>query len=619
MAKGSDVLSPNYGLYFDRPLLDIPAEALSDGMNFRIINRKLNNFNLGRRKFADWTLDGKILGIDNFFPRGLDEHLMFLTPKDIFRYNATVKKAVILTPRYQTGTLSVAAGSPILTGVGTAWIANAKEGDMILVGATDKTFLDDTGTQGNSWLPILSVDSDTQITLDTTGAEWTAAASGLAYTLRQCFTESDTETWDFDTFVNDGDTGNDLWFATNGTDPVVTWDGEADQVTIHPELGFVCETLATYSNMMIYGAITETTDGSYYPTSIINSEPGYPLHAGDNVTDPLSISGQFQVHSGTDAVMNLIPIGDNLVIYCEAHIVLAQFVGGDTAFIFRGSISDLGPIGKDAIADFGDYHEFIGSDTQYTFDGVTVDETNSQVMRAVLLSMDPLRLGETFGHFDESSGDLLWGVPLTSDPGAGTIGSPVQVAYVEHYLEDVPQEVDVPFSRRKFQFTATGFYERGEGSKWQDAANTWKNVNFAWNDQFSSLAAPLNIGGDENGQLWIFAQDQLDDGEPLPSYVHFGRRMTGSGRERNLVRRIYPYATDISGQTLDVNLYVSDHANGTATQVTNQQFSEDLPEGAHFVSPFRRGRFFEVEFASPQGTSWEIAGYDVDITPGGKR
>jgi hypothetical protein len=618
MAKANtQVLSPNYGLYLDRPRLDIAPEALADGMNFRIINKKINNFNLGRRKFANWTLDGKVTGVDNFFPRGLDEHLMFLTPKDIFRYNATVDKPVILTPRYETGTVAVTNGSPVITGTGTAWSTNAKEGDLILIGATGKTFLDDTGLSGTGWVEVLSVDSDTQITL-TTSPAW-ATSSGQAYTLRQTFTESDFASWDFDTFVNDGDSGDDLWFATNGVDDVVTWNGEADQVTVHPELGFTCETLATYSNMMIYGAITETSDGSYFPTSMINSEPGFPLHAGDNVTDPLSIAGQFQVHSGTDAISNLIPLGDNLVIYCEAHIVLAQFVGGDTVFIFRAAISDLGPISRDAIADFGDYHEFIGSDTQYTFDGVSVDETNSQVMRAVLLSMDPLRMDEAFGHFDESNGDLLWAIPLTTDAGVGTVGTPVETAYVEHYLEDIPNGIDTPFSKRSFKFTATGFYERSEGALWQDAALTWSNVNFAWNDQFNQLAAPLNIGGDENGQLWIFAQDQQDDGAGLPSFVRFGRRATGSGRERNLIRRVYPFASNISSHTLKVNIYVSDHAAGDATLATSLDFDETLVEGGHFVSPFKRGRYFEVEFASPTGTSWELSGYDVDVTNGGKR
>jgi hypothetical protein len=613
MAKTNSgaVLSPNYGLYFDRPALDIPLQALQDGMNFRIINRKLNNFNLGRVKFAAWTLGEKVRGIDNFFPRGLDEHLMFMTGHDIYRYDAITKLPVLLTPRYETGTVAVTNGSTTVTGTGTTWSTNAKAGDYIYIGATGQT--DPAAT----WYQVASVTSNTVLVLETAYAGSTA--SGQAYTLRQTFQVSDDSLWDFDTFVNDGDSGNDLWFATNGIDYPVTWDGTADEVTVHSELGFICGTLATYSNMMIYGEITEVATSEYFPTSIINSEAGFPLHAGDNVTDPLSISSQFQVHDGTDKIINLIPLGDNLVIYCEAHLVIAQFVGDVTVFIFRGAISDIGPIGRDAIADFGDYHEFIGSDTMYSFDGVSVSETNSQVMRAILLSMDPLRSFQTFGHFDESTGDLIWATPLTSDPGAGTIGERGVVAYVEHYLEDIPNGIDTPFSKRSFKFTVTGFYEKAEGQTWADAAKAWQDVNFAWNDQFSALAAPLNLGGDENGQIWIFGGDQFDDGNALPSFVKFGRRPTGTGRERNLLRRVYPFATASSGKTLDVNVYVADHAQGSGVQVASEPFDENLVEGGHFVSVFHRGRYFEVEFAQPGGEGWEVAGYDCDLTDGGKR
>jgi hypothetical protein len=371
--------------------------------------------------------------------------------------------------------------------------------------------------------------------------------------------------------------------------------------------------------MMIYGVITEVADGSYFPTSIINSEPGFPLHAGDNVTDPLSISGQFQVHSGTDKIVNLIPLGDNLIVYAYSHIVPTQFVGGDTTFIFRQSISDLGPISANAIADFGDSHEFIGSDTEYNFDGVSIQATNNQVMRNILLTIDPIRSDNCFGHFDESNGDLIWSVPQTTDPGSGEVLSPAQQAYVEHYLEDVPTGIDTPISRRSFKFTATGFYEKAEGTKWTDAAQAWSTWNFAWNNQFNALAAPLNLGGDENGQIWVFGGDQLDDGAGLPSFVRFGRKSTGSGRERNVLRRVYAFASQNPGVTLDVNVYMTDSAGGVTTQVANQEFDMALPEGGHFVSIFRRGRYYEVEFAQPDGEAWEIAGYDVDITEGGKR
>jgi hypothetical protein len=71
---------------------------------------------------------------------------------------------------YTTGTVSVTNGSAVVTGAGTAWLANVGPGDKIRIGTSRK------------WYTIASVDSDTQITLST--AYTGATAAGQSYSLR---------------------------------------------------------------------------------------------------------------------------------------------------------------------------------------------------------------------------------------------------------------------------------------------------------------------------------------------------------------------------------------------------------------------------------------------------
>jgi hypothetical protein len=824
------VLAPNYGLVFNQPPIKIPKRALRDGLNFRVKNGTLDATNLGWEKFSEnWTLNGPVRLIDNFFPRGQDEKLIFATHTDIYLYDDSTDTVVFLTPSYSTGTASVSGTA--VTGVGTNWDPDIDANDEIVFGVanytgqnptgndsftkvllhmdgtdasttftdsniggsahtwtaagnaqidtaqsvfggasglfdgtgdwistpdhadfnlgtsnfsidfrfrmgggdgagiyfagqtdagaltaagssfyilrnTDGTILaalsDGTafttistvsayttavntgwhhleftrsgsniyllidgvqaattaftgtvpnvatvlsiGSRNNSsgpfngwidefrlsvgvarhaaaftvptemylsaWLEIMTITNDTSITLTSSAG---VAVAG-PYTIRRLFSDAAFINWSYDTFVNDGTSGDDLWFATNGIEDVVTWNGTDATVTLHPELGFTCTTLSTYSNMMIYGNITQS--GELLPSSIINSDVGLPLNAGSTGT---GLSEQFVTHSGTDEILNMIPIGDYLVVYAERTIIPIQFVGDPLIFLFRVAISGIGLISSNAIGDFGDFHEFAGADAGYLFDGVTLKETNSHVWRDVLRQADPLRRRQAYGHFDEEQGDLIWSIPLNTDPGVGDVGAEPVYAFPEHYLEEGDQGFDgSPFSKRNFPFTITGFYERATGLTWAEVVEQWGEFNFAWNDQFFQAAFPLNIAGDFGGQIYILNQTQTGDGEPLPNFVRTGRMAMRSGRERDLLTRIYPFARSLP-YNLEVNLYMGDFIAGEPGSKGQELFDMNLVEGRHFVTFYRRGRTAEFKFGSSDGNPWVLEGWDYDTKNGGLR
>lgn len=467
----------------------------------------------------------------------------------------------------------------------------------------------ETETYNTQWFTIQSVNSNTSITLTGTALRIEA---GQPYTIRRKFQQQTGAQWATDVFVNAP--GNvDLWFATNGLDYVVTWNGTDPTVLYHPELGFTCTTLATYTNMMVYGNLV--TGGQILPTSIINSDLGNPLAAGSVGT---GISEQFVAYNSSDGILNLIPLGDYLIIYGERTIVPIQFVGDPLIFTFRVAMIGVGPISSYGVADFGDFHEFIGSDAGYVFDGVTLKEINSHVWRDVLRQTDPARRREAYAHFDEEQGDLIWSIPNNSDPGVGTEGSEPTVAWVEHYLEDVGNFPGSAFSKRSFPFTASGFYERKVGLTWNDITQQWQEFNFAWNDQFFQAAFPLNMVGRADGTVYTLNQTQLANGAPLLSFVRTGRFALSSGRERDLLTRIYPWTRQLP-YNLEVNLYMGDHAAGSMQSKGTQLFNMNLLEGLHFVTFYRRGRFAEFGFSSTNGDPWILDGWDYDKVNGGRR
>lgn len=607
MARDTAVLSPNLGLYLGRSPLTVPTRGLTDGANFRIEEGAVTNINLGWLKYSDLDFGAPVTLIDTFFIRGGQQRQIIGTTRDLYNYDPENDTAEYLNPIYDTGTVDVDASNPaeVTAASGTPnWVTNdVKAGDFIHFGADEQN--DPTAT----WYEIASVDDESTLTL--TGAVTGAPLSGQDYTIRRTFTAGVQNIWSTATFVAPDDgTGDDLWFATNGEDYVVTWDGNAAQVISRSSLAFKCRELNVYKNMMIYAYIL-TDGGDELPTTFYNSDIQKPLvmNAG--------LAGEFRAHAGVDAIMALRNLGDNLAIYSEFTITIIQFIGDPLIFVFRDVSNGVGVLAPRLVANFGDYHEFLSTDSQYLFDGATINEVGKQVWREVLNRRDQLRkpLGHT--HFSEERGELHWTVPLTSDAGTGDEDEPADVSYVEHYLEEVGDRVPSPFSVRAGPWLCSGYGVTAGALTFDELTIPWEDLSFRWNDATLFAAFPISLMGGADGFVYKINSAQTADGVDLVSYVTTNRRALGDGRMRGLLARVYPFSEQ-TGLPLTVTVRLSDHAEGPITASATHTFDGTLPEGGHFVSPFRRGRYFELKFGT-NGTAWRLTGYDTDVKQGGFR
>lgn len=609
--KSTAILMPNLGLYLDRPPLAIDKRALLACRNVRIKDGRIIRQNMGWDKFITRQLNGTVTGIDNFFTSSGAQNLLFLTTKDVYRYDELTEDVSFLTPREETGTVDVSAADPaIVTGTTTAFDTNgAKPGDKIAFGSTGETDPDAT------WHEIDTVDSDTQLTLTTAVAG--TPLSTQDYTIRKLFTGEIFDWWSFADFPNATRTltgDGDRWYATNGVDPVIAWDGSFDQVYI-PDFDFRCRVLLRWKNMMIYGNLTITSTGEARPFSIRNSAIG----------EPESISGadessELVVTDGIEPIVLLMTLGNNLVVYTNRSIVLGEFVGEGLLFVFRTAVGGLGPISGRAVADFGDDHEFIGPDSQYRFDGISTLEIGGHVWRDILRRQSPQRFDLLLSHFDEENGELLWGMPLNSD--ANPENGPIETAYTEHYLELVGESDPPPFAVRDFPATATGYFSRQTTLTFNQITTAWESNTFRWNDQFFQAAFPFNLFGDADGYVYTLGTSDTQDGADVAAYARFPRRPGYDGKRKGHVRRIMPFAQQhpAEGSELTVRLYGANQEAGPLTLLGD--FAYDLTQSTskYFVSPRKEARFFEIEFRTEtSGVPWFLDGYDMDIVPGGER
>lgn len=124
--------------------------------------------------------------------------------------------------------------------------------------------------------------------------------------------------------------------------------------------------------------------------------------------------------------------------------------------------------------------------------------------------------------------------------------------------------------------------------------------------------------GSADGLIYTINVAQYADGVPFASWVRFGRRPLTSTRDRGMLRRVYPFATQLTGD-LQVITRLSDHPDGPVTSTQTDLFDLSLTQEGHFVAPYRRSRYYELEFRRDDGDPWEMEGFDTDIYTGGTR
>lgn len=618
---GGPVIAPSLGLYLDRPPLMVPERGLSAGLNFRIANAQIISDNLGWGKFPSSAnpknLDSKpVLLIDSFRQRSGTKKTIFGNTTDLFSYDDNTEALAYITPRYETGTIATTSGSPNIVGTGTLWnttvgfTKNLKSGDYISVDATGRT------SPSSVWYKIQTVNSDTSITLTTNYVGTTAG--GKLYTGRSCFTgELDTPFFT-EVFYNGaalgGGTGTDRWYATNGIDQIVAWDGAATQV-YRPNFGTIetCNYLRRFKNVMFF--IAPRISGALLTYAINTSAIGQPENA---VTLEAS---QFIVSDDTAPLIAAIQIGELLAIYSTNSITLAQFVGSPVMYAFRTAVHGVGPRSARAVAQFPDHHVLLATDSQYRFDGVAARPFNTHVWKQVTRQISPQRLSSIITHFDESRGDLIWVVPLTTD--ANPDSGPPEKAYTTHYLEQIDEDQPQPHSYRELPATALGYYDRLTTLTWDDLVADWTSYNFRWNDQFLQTSFPFTLFGDNLGNIFTLNELSTKAGTPMSVYVRFSRRPVVDNRTRGVVTRLYPHIDPIPGATHSVHCRIRCF-DGEATSLqltTEDDFAvDDAVQVNRFVSPRAPARFVEVEFATDGANEpFALGGYDMDGSRGGKR
>ena len=611
-----EVQPPNLGLYLGRSALEIPDRGMADCKNVRIRDRKISNSNMGYEKHFALSLGNQCLLIDDFVQTSGAAITIFGTKSDLFEYDSVSDEPKYITPRYNTGDASIATSTTTVTGAGGADFTagtpdNVKAGDFIHFGSATQIDVDAI------WYEIASVTDPTHLELVVVLAQGTQ--TNVAYTVRKIFTVDDSAIWVADVFpdallgTHSGLAGGDHWIATNGTELVV-WDGIATTVVeISTAIGFSCKTLAYYKNMMVYGQVQES--GQDKPASIKNSALADP----ENVTT--LEANEYTVLEGVDFLDALVPLGDFLVAYGRGSLAVMQFVSQPVFFAIRTVAPSIGVYGAKMVMNFGDFHEFLSTDQAYRFDGVQLQPFGGQVFDFVLQQADRSRSSKSFVAISEEQLEIYWVIALSDDSGEVVANKSAEMAYVEHYAENVERS-PVPFTRRQLPATASGFFVDTNLGRYRDfPGQGYDDLVFRFNDSFFTSQFPIFLMGDEDGYIYkVNTSSQLGDFPTLLSSFTSPTRAIVDGSDKGIIRRVEPFIEKgTAGKQMFVYVRTSDRVAGDLVYSSGE--SIDIGHGGDRFIPFREaGVYADLQFFSIRpDTLWTMQGYRVTSERAGER
>ena len=517
---------------------------------------------------------------------------------------------------------------------------NVRPGDKFYFGAVGQN------SQSATWWTVATVQSNTQFTL--TADYGSTTSTGNTYTVRQLATpisaaaapfSAFNPNWSSETFPNAGFPYNkDMWFATNGVDPLISWDGLAVSGQYVTTVPFISSQIHRHKNLMIYGGLVGS-NGQLLPSSIANSDNGTPtLVAG-------GVAFQGSVSDGPYVINHLATLGNILMIYMSGpqggasdnvsaqggSVVSGAFVGYPNVWAFSEVIRGRGPIAQGLVAEFPDRHQFLASDGMYRYNGIFVQIMNDHIWRPVLKNVDMSRASQAFCCINETYGDLQWVLPLQTDGATLGVNFPLSAAtaYTEAYMEQPNSFLFKPYTQRDFPFTAAGLWQGQTGWTWNNDGLAWSNTPFPFDNTGLPTTVPIQLVGDSAGNIWQLYQSNGFQGvNAYTSWLWYPQRVLDL-HSRMLVKRVYPFFEYVpnANYTISVTLSLRDGLQEPTVITDTQQFDPSYSattDGTVFryTKHFRRGRVAQVCIGTRGCTGYEpfiIDGYDLDYIPGGLR
>jgi hypothetical protein len=372
---------------------------------------------------SDRSLSAPVYNTACFQVANGQRYTLYLTDADLaLRKDGTSETFQYLTQAWTTSAVTGITGATVTGNINCQWLAASglAAGDKFIMAADENAAIEVDA----NWATILTVDSDTQLTLT---ASYTGATTVGAYKTRKVYSVPSNERWSY-TMVNDN---------------FVFTNGNVNTQYYNTSLSYATDVNATYAVKAKY--CTAFADRLILADSYSSGLRNPVLVQYSANTDPLQFNsgadataGSFELLETEDYITGLGRVGPLLGVFKRDSITYYERSGESTSPLRRYSISSgVGSAAPYSIVEALGTVLFLGKDDFYLINGDNPEPVGENMRYKFYDIVGETEASSTWGFVNPMENEIVW-VANTSE---GKYAFVWDYKYKEWYLYQWPVDV----------------------------------------------------------------------------------------------------------------------------------------------------------------------------------
>lgn len=403
---------------------------------------------------------------------------------------------------------------------------------------------------------------------------------------------------------------NTVPILNNGYDEPYYWPDASfgEDITTLPNwpTNTSCRVIRPFNAYLMAGNINKA--GRRFPNLIkwsAQADPG-SLPGSWDETDPTVEAGETVLGGDSDEIVDMLELGDRMIIYRRNSIWESRFIGGVYIFSFRQLHANRGIISNNCVANFPGGHAFFGLDNIYVHAG-------GPQMESIV---DGRMRDTVFDNINNDETDLCFVAPnynkkevwFCYPTGSNTS---CNMALIWNYELNTLSERSLP----GVYHGAFGPTDIGQDSTWKSFSTTaWGSENTAWDDRkYNPTVSNLVLAGSE-----VYKADATNQfsGTSFTATLERTGLDFGAPHKTKRVRTVYPKISSTGSPIVYISVGYAD-APGEA--VTYDHPVEFYVSSDYSVDVNVNGRYIAIKFETDTNVDWKLHGFDLDVEVEGEK
>jgi len=325
-----------------------------------------------------------------------------------------------------------------------------------------------------------------------------------------------------------------------------------------------------------------------------------------------------------------LPMRSNFIIYSEDEVWGAQQIQGNQIFAFQRLFSDGGLIAPNCAVEVNGVHYCLGPNDVYRHDGVTKQSIIDKRNKFTLYRYLNIKKAEAcFVHYVPHLDSVYFCFNSGDDTLTFKTADRCNCAAVYDIPGDTWSFIDLP------NVSAASLANIDNTLTWANAPSTavWATTGGSYYDQENTFVKhSVWVSSTLTGQITnarITGYDFVNKGELAyaytdeinpPAYLErTGMDLDQFGQDLGsykLIRRVFPQVEMFDNVPVQVIVGGSIMPSSSSTYVNAVSFN---PITQYKVDVMKGGRYLSIRFTVSGISDFEVAGYDIDVVPNGKR